>query len=395
MNNNGATTEQPAVDREPVWLFVLRAGWWTASAWLLVFVSVCFWKRFDACTVVTLFPTWCWAGVGMLLLLVGWSRRHLRTCGAIAAAWLLFLIVFSDTPISLLRAVQPEPPRDGTIRVVSLNCAGKADAAEEVVALNPDVVLIQESPWRDSLEALARQMYGPGNHVQLGPDASILARGSVTPVAVPPALRENFVHARVDVDGKTIDVISLRLYPCPIRLDIWSPECWRNYQANRAIRRRQLTRIAAYIATLPADTRLIVGGDFNCPPRDAVTSLLKPRLTDAFTVAGRGWGATIIELFGLPMIRIDQIWTSHLRGDRRVRARHAILGSSHGGGRLCARQSAKLIEWARGPGFRCRHRQKRSIRRFRDSEAPTKALFPFRVIPVVTSPCKHSPSGIS
>jgi endonuclease/exonuclease/phosphatase (EEP) superfamily protein YafD len=126
-------------------------------------------------------------------------------------------------------------------------------------------------------------------------------------------LRGNCVHARVDVDGTTLDVISLRLYPCPIRLDIWSRDCWRSYQANRVTRRRQLTAIAAYIATLPADTRLIVGGDFNCPPRDAVLSLLKPRLTDAFTVAGRGWGATIIELFGWPMIRIDQIWTCHLQ----------------------------------------------------------------------------------
>jgi len=121
------------------------------------------------------------------------------------------------------------------------------------------------------------------------------------------------VHARVDVDGATLDVISLRLHPCPIRLDIWSRECWENYQANRVTRRRQLAKIAAYIATLPADARLVVGGDFNCPPRDAVLSLLKLRLTDAFTIAGRGWGATIIELFGLPMIRIDQIWTSHLR----------------------------------------------------------------------------------
>jgi endonuclease/exonuclease/phosphatase (EEP) superfamily protein YafD len=305
-----ATAQSPVEGPERVLLQLIRAALWAASALLLVFVLLSFWERFDACTVVTLFPTWCWATAGLAIALLGWSRRHARLCGALVAAWLLFLVVFSDTPISLLRSALPEPTRGRTLRVVSLNCAGRSTAAEEVAALDPDVVLIQESPWQNDLTALARRMYGPGSHVLLGPDASILARGSITPVAVPPALRENFVHARVEVDGTTIDVISLRLYPCPIRLDIWSPDCWKSYQANRITRRRQLTKIADYVATLPADTRLVVGGDFNCPPRDAVLTLLEPRLTDAFTVAGRGWGATIIELFGWPMIRIDQVWTS-------------------------------------------------------------------------------------
>lgn len=52
------------------------------------------------------------------------------------------------------------------------------------------------------------------------------------------------------------------------------------------------------------------GHAFNCPPEDATLRLLKPWLTDAFTVAGRGWGATIIEIAHLPLIRIDQIWTN-------------------------------------------------------------------------------------
>ena len=307
------STDRPIGSREPILFVVIRATLWIASALLLAFVSLCFWERFDACTVVTLFPTWCWAGAGMMLVLLGYSRRHWRMFGALAAAWLLFLVVFSDTPISLLRVVLPESRREATVRIVSLNCAGETAAVEEVAALDPDVVLIQESPRHSGLDALARQMYGLGNHAQLGLDASILARGEVTPVAVPPALRGNIVHARVDVDGTTLDVISLRLSSCPIRMDIWSRDCWKMYQANRATRRRQLSTIANYVATLPADARLVVGGDFNCPPRDAVLSLLKPRLTDAFTAAGRGWGATIIELFGWPMIRIDQIWTCHLQ----------------------------------------------------------------------------------
>ena len=322
--SDGVPTDPPPLPREPILLVAIRTGLWIASALLLAFVTFCYWKCYDACTVITLFPTWCWAGVRLVIVLLSCSRRRGRICGTLAAAWFLFLLVFSDTPISLLRAALPEPPRGGSLRVVSLNCAGRSAAAREIAALDADVILIQESPRHDDLQALAHQLYGPGNHVQLGPDASILARGKVTPVDVPPPLRANFVHARVEVDGSTIDVISLRLYPCPIRLDLWSRDCWQNYQTNRETRRRQLSTIAAYIATLPADTRLVVGGDFNCPPRDAVLALLKPRLTDAFTVAGRGWGATIIDLFGWPMIRIDQIWSS-----RQLRATNAFAHVSH------------------------------------------------------------------
>ena len=123
-------------------------------------------------------------------------------------------------------------------------------------------------------------------------------------------------------------MISLRLFPCPIRLDVWSPDCWRTYQRNREIRRRQLSVIADYIKTLPADEPLIVGGDFNCPPRDAVLALLQPRLTDAFVAAGRGWGATIIELCGVPLIRIDQIWTSRQLPATSTSA-HRVYASDH------------------------------------------------------------------
>ena len=189
--------------------------------------------------------------------------------------------------------------------------SSRGPAARDVRQFDPDVVLIQESPRADLLALFATDMYGSDANLVRGPDASILARGQVTAVAVPPDARANFVHARVALDGRTINVISLRLYPCPIRLDLWSPACWRYYQSNRETRRRQLSRIADYVKTLPTDEPLILGGDFNCPPRDAVLRLLQPLLTDAFPVAGRGWGATIIEIYGWPLIRIDQIWTSH------------------------------------------------------------------------------------
>ena len=90
-------------------------------------------------------------------------------------------------------------------------------------------------------------------------------------------------------------------------------------------------------------SRSSCGGDFNCPPRDAVFRLLEPRLTDAFAAAGRGWGATIIEFSGWPLIRIDQIWTSDATPrDVRLRRGGCALGPSHDGGGFLARKAGRI-----------------------------------------------------
>lgn len=287
-----------------------RGGCSLASLALLAFVAVCYAQRLDACAFVTLFPPWCWAVGGFALLWLGHAQRHRWRTVTLICAWLAFLLFAADSPASFLRVCLPAPEKQDAIRVVSLNCAGYSGAAEDVRRLQPDIVLFQESPTADTLASLAAELFGSTNNLVRGYDPSILARGKVTQVNVPPHYRQNFVHARVELDGRPIHVISLRLFPCPVNLEFWKPACWRYYATNRQNRRRQLATIADYAKTLPVEEPLILGGDFNCPPRDAALQLLKPWLTDAFTVAGRGWGATIIEVANLPLIRIDQIWTS-------------------------------------------------------------------------------------
>jgi endonuclease/exonuclease/phosphatase (EEP) superfamily protein YafD len=280
------------------------------SGTILTFVAVCYWRRFDACAFVTLFPPWCWAIGGLLLAWCCYTRRRRWPSVLLVVGWLAFVALAADAPLSVARSLTPKPDRAGSIRVVSLNCAGSSPAAREVQRLDPDIVLFQESPTFETLQSLAKEMYGSSENLVRGYDPSILARGRVTAVPVPPEFRGNVVHARVELDRRVINVISLRLFPCPVSLEFWSADCWRYYRTNRENRRRQLAKIADYAQLLPADELLVLGGDFNCPPRDAALELLRPWLSDAFVVAGRGWGATIIELAGVPMIRIDQIWTS-------------------------------------------------------------------------------------
>ncbi|MGE3241799.1 MAG: endonuclease/exonuclease/phosphatase family protein [Pirellulales bacterium] len=289
---------------------VLRAACWVASATLLAFVFACYWWRFDSSAFVTLFPPWCWALGGFGLAWLGHAKRHRWRSGVLLALWLAFLLLAADSPASIWRALWPAAEQATAIRVVSLNCAGNSSAARDVERLEPDIILFQESPTAQTLTELAASLYGSDTNLVRGYDPTIVARGKVTAVPVPPQYYQNFVHARVELDGRVINVISLRLFPCPVNLEFWSRDCWRYYQTNRENRRRQLATIAEYAKTLPPEEPLIIGGDFNCPPRDAALESLKPWLTDAFTVAGRGWGATIIEFSGLPLIRIDQIWTN-------------------------------------------------------------------------------------
>jgi endonuclease/exonuclease/phosphatase (EEP) superfamily protein YafD len=182
----------------------------------------------------------------------------------------------------------------------------------EVETVRPDVVLFQESPSRDKLRKVGDSLFGDEASVLWGPDTSIVARRQLEPVAVPAEFRENFVHALLEADGATVNVISLRLFPCPVRLDLWRPRCWQVYRKDRQARRRQLETIARYVATIPDDEPIIFGGDFNAPAGDAVFRLLESRLADSFLAAGRGWGNTFMS--GLPVLRIDQIWISrHVR----------------------------------------------------------------------------------
>jgi hypothetical protein len=195
-----------------------------------------------------------------------------------------------------------------TLRIVSLNCASSAKAAEEVIALDPDIVLFQESPSREVLVAIGERLYGAGSHVCWGVDASIIARGEVVVVESPLSQRGNFVHARVKIDNSSIDIVSLRLLPNVFRMDLWSSSCWSAFRDNRERRRQQLSKIVSYLRGLPADAPVVVGGDFNAPPEDAALEMLRPQFSDSFPLAGRGWGGTIINDW--PMIRIDQIWTT-------------------------------------------------------------------------------------
>ncbi len=196
------------------------------------------------------------------------------------------------------------------MRVVSLNCAGGLlEAAREVAAYRPDVVLLQESPGAKEVRTLARELFGEAASALPGVDASIIVNGQLEPRMLPRKEAMSFVQARARLtNGLEAEVVSLRLLPACIRVDLWSPTCWREHSANRRDRREMMAAIANRLHALPHEVPVVVGGDFNAPPGDAVFRLLGTRLRDAYHEAGVGLGNTIEN--STPLIRIDQVWVS-------------------------------------------------------------------------------------
>jgi hypothetical protein len=300
------------------------------SSLLCACLTLSYWLRPDALAAVTIFPVGCWFLIGLLLTGLAWNRHLGRSVKQVAALWLLFLVIFADEPRSLLRAILPPPTADEALnlRVVSLNCsAGDPRAAAEVERWKPDVVLLQESPARADVQQLTRKLFGEEGSFVWGVDGSVLARGQLTPRPLPPALRNYFVQAHLQLpQGPQVEVFSLRLMTPPFRVDLWSPSCWQAYSQHRELQRSQMGAIEVQLNAVPKQRAILIGGDFNAPQGDAIFSVLRPRLQDSFARAGRGWGNTTINEF--PALRIDQIWASNALQPRQVRA-HQTLNSDH------------------------------------------------------------------
>jgi hypothetical protein len=278
---------------------------------LLVGAVICFIARWDAVAAVTQPPFWLWGTVGLVLTGAAWRLGGGFRAKLLLATWAVATLAFSDdlyclalSPLRALAATStPEHVRP--IRVVSLNCASQAKAAEETRVWEPDIVLLQESPSSNDVARLCREWFGTNGAFLYGLDCSIISRGALKPVANPRSLR--FVWGRVQLPGRSpLDVVSLRLLPPDIRLDLWSPGCWEQHTHSRKIRRSQLQEVVQALRPELGRGPMIVGGDFNAPAGDAIFELLRLSLKDCFREAGRGWGNTAINT--IPVSRPDQVW---------------------------------------------------------------------------------------
>lgn len=290
-----------------VWL---GKSFWASSCFLLIATTACYIGLWDSVAALTVFPQWGWAAAGGIAgyaswRICGWHRKHL----ILGMLWLGSVLFFSDNLIPMLKSVRGpvDADRPPCIRVITLNCAGKLDAALEAAALKPDILLLQEIP-SNSLALVAASMGAGTNAFICGYDCAILVKGRITRAqdSFPP----QHIQGRVELQGDIgLFVTSLRLVPPEGRIDLWNPRCWQQATENRRLRRAQLQ------ATLPdkSDTDSlpeVLGGDFNAPVSDSAYRLLT-RYEDAHRKAGKGWGNTVLNSF--PIARPDQIRVRDLK----------------------------------------------------------------------------------
>src|SRR5205823_1519695 len=147
----------------------------------------------------------------------------------LCGAWLLTTVVLAEEPRSMVRfGAWPNPqwvkarPAGKGLRVISFNCAGGSRAAaDEVIPLKPDIVLLQESPSKENVEELARRLWGSSDCALAGPDASVLADGKLTEEEAPAELRSYAVMARAKLRmGTELELVSMRLTPAQVRDDL-------------------------------------------------------------------------------------------------------------------------------------------------------------------------------
>lgn len=174
----------------------------------------------------------------------------------------------------------------------------------------PDLVLLQESPVSNKMAGLAREWFAGSASFVVGLDCAIISRFPLKGVEERPTT--HFARAILALpQQRELLVTSLRLTPPLGRTDLWNPEAWRAYAADRSLRRRQLRLVLEATSVTPGLPE-IIGGDFNAPAGDAIYKLLHD-YRDSHRAAGRGWGNTALNT--IPAFRPDQIWLKRLSAD--------------------------------------------------------------------------------
>lgn len=280
------------------------------SVGLYIFLLICYIRRFDIFSAVTAFPVWSWVIPGFLLTCFGSINTKKRYVMIVIALWITFVVLLADETKGIVRICFKPKPQEHTLRVISLNCAGgNYKAANEVISYNPDIVLLQETPTKEEITQLTKQLFGSEGTFVWEIDNAIIVKGKIVSHCADENLLLYSAQAYVQLNsGIKLKVISLRLMPPNLRFDLWSPDCWKSYTLDRKRKRLKMSAMAKELDSLPSETPVIIGGDFNAPAGDAIFFVLQPRLYDVFTEGGRGWGNTVMN--DVPVHRFDQIWTS-------------------------------------------------------------------------------------
>lgn len=305
------------VFRNPMWRKIQKSlATVIPSLILVVFLIVlaCYLNRWDSMTAITLIPIWAWSAVGMLACILSWIVFRGIPSVIVFSIWLVFGITLSEETHGLFRelvqSIDPKaaPPEDRQFRVVSLNAAGSVEALEKAFDLEPDLVIVQNSPRGKEVTALADEEFGSDVSYFVASGQAIIGRGEL--MATLTGEGGKAIHARLKLpDGFLIDITGIHLDPSHPSPYLWKPGEWKKLTERRIANRRLLRKSLGENRITRSSTGRIVAGGFNTPPGDDVFRPLQSNdLIDTFRRSGTGWGNTYPANY--PALRYDQIWSS-------------------------------------------------------------------------------------
>ncbi len=294
---------------------------WFSTFWL-TFDAILYLFQPDWAFALTLYSPWAPGLLGFFLTVFPAIAKRSKPLFFLSLAWVAWG-GYSSEEFHTLLARGPDETElnsfryDGKrVRIISLNCAGGSfQAAREVKAWSPDLVLLQESPGVKELAPLAKELFGPRAGLLVGPDCAILSKHPIRPLLPSKGNRgpSNFVLGQVLGPGAPWLVASVRLQPPVLRFDYWNLDCWRAYAEGKRGRREELREVMTAIHEFDDKEPMIVGGDFNAPPDRSIRDVMAERgglpnfpLIDTAREAGSGWTLTAVN--GIPLVRIDQVW---------------------------------------------------------------------------------------
>lgn len=287
------------------------------SAFLISSLAIIYSIRPDSLMAITVFPIWVWT-IPCLITLLLCGTIFTRQCLWIMVPFLALTGLISDTPVAIIRGLyQKRPPvtraaSSQSLRVITLNCHDSAGAILALSKYEPDIILIQETVSRDSLDKLRIEIFTEAGFSAWDPDVAILSKYPLEEIPVPYDFTGYCLPAKsripTEFGSVKILLVPVHLYAPPFRFDLWNPECWQAYSQHRKLQRSQLNSVLKEIPAHSQDSEVLIAGDFNAPPGDAIFFPLKSGMQDAFEQVGVGWGCTIANQ--IPLLRIDQCWST-------------------------------------------------------------------------------------
>lgn len=289
-----------------------------ASLLLHAFTVLCFSVQPERLAAFTVLPIWFWGGIGLVLSSLAFFCLRAPLSVIVTLIWALTLVAGSDEA-KVLGNFRSEPPQPGppekiagasVMRVITLNCSQFifGNPAEDLVAWQPDVVLLQEvDPFKAMF--LAGKLYGTAGSLRFHNTGAVLTRWKIVREICTPGVRG--VQVTISrPDGFRFEVSNIHLLSAATDLRFWRRKTWRDHHVNRL---RRVREISTALHTLESTTGFphtpaIIGGDFNAPAGDITHRVLARDFTDSFAAVGTGWGDTYQRRF--PVLRIDAIHAS-------------------------------------------------------------------------------------